>query len=427
MSEPTFTSKPKQQQHFDDSLFDGGEQVPTAAHDDAAYSKAVELIKTRRNLDTIPQLVGNMTRHDKQQFSDQFDLLVRVASGDIVLRTAEVLEIPPLMSLQLALEAKPNVTVGKLRTFLGKFDGAAIAELEPIAGDLKKAVGKAPFLDVFPSGGIWLGDFARLPTLVRWYVETTAPALVAYSISQLADETAIVALAKTLDLDRALWDRWLQAAHGAPGVTSMWKTLAISKFSDINASLEAIAKPGAVRGVETVVGAPTTTTRQQLLESIGLVDKTNEAQFIAAVRHVNPSADDVLWLTDNLGLSAELASDLLVVAPGVTPAHIKTLLFTKHALPTKASTVQAIRKHAGSLTLPQILAQDSTITHATIVESPELRAWYLASASPRDLLQHDLERVPQSREQIADAAHRPPSTASRSNPIEVSRPAPTSQ
>ncbi len=348
----------------------------------------------------LPQLVSFVTKDElKKSYLQKLAQFEKVP-GDISIVCAVELGADVTAVLGTALRSHPKVTASGLRDYLStavtnsslakqfaNVDAALVTQLrEQLPG---------PFTAEIPVILSSLSGIESNGPLVRWFVETSPAPLCA----NIFGEAMTPALVNTLDHEK-LWS-WVDAARSIDMKDALVALVPSIQDPHARARLESLANGRAGMSQEAyyadrdkhdpemhalIAGKPTL---QALLDTAARAHEVSTKDypaFIAELRRLKPSADDVLALSTLSGMHAEDLLALLLTAQGVTAQHVTTFLFRSFAVDilANAKTRATVRTLAPQLRLTELVAFGPNL-HDLILTNAGLLDWFLETAHPRDL------------------------------------------
>jgi hypothetical protein len=348
----------------------------------------------------LPRLVSLLDADRKTTFSsDHFASLGANVSGDVVIQTGEVLELHPTLVVETALAAKAPPTKRELRRFLSKLRGSDANELAPdVIKGLRKVM-TGPLLEELPIASEWIWALSGHAELLTWFIDTTRPSIVALKFAQAGSAelaTTIEALATTKK-----WE-WVDHVHLAQGFDGL-RYIAAAAPDQIKKKLEAKLGPisdereakkfreqhaGDVS--EALDGKPTLRELIDAVARVGRVEGENATKVLAALKKLEPSADDVVAIAPMIGITGEVILELLVGAKGVTSQHVSSYLMLygiEHfSTTTSSSLVKRLRRHMPELRFRELIEAGGGGGLKLLLANASLRDWFFDTATPEDLL-----------------------------------------
>jgi hypothetical protein len=378
----------------------GGAKVTHKLDETAAWPRVDAVLKgNKKDLAQLPLLVTFLGRDKQNELWLERNAELMKLGGNHVLDVMRALGHTPHNVTDFALKATPKVSADKLRAYLRTLDGAALAEVETYSGI--RTVLKGKLLEELPMIASSIEFIGGSRQLVRWLADTTEPALLA---SMFAEQPT-AALARTLDAEK-LW-AWLDHLTGARGYGGLTRLAEATSDPAIKQKIITMLGPFAGEDYDAIAKARDASRdelraaidenekveRAKLMEMIGGAGTTLKQlpleRLVLLFRRAKLSADDVVSaLVGNIEVQKGLP--ILLDTEGVTKSHV-------------------IRYAAGQLDMLQVLRDEklrkrirgklgSTIgmrdllrwidhtTQRALLEDEALRSWYIADATPEDLL-----------------------------------------
>jgi hypothetical protein len=347
--------------------------------------------------DELPRLVSLLNYPDKLAFmADDFPTLGNAVSGDIVLEVGEVVELDVATVLDAALAGKQKPSKTALRKYLTTHSD----NLETLSAErVKKVRGQltGSAIDELPI----LADKVQVLSagLLGWFVETTPPAIVAFTFSKNGDEDLGEKI-EALTTPKK-WD-WVDHVHVAQAyiqLAGIAKKAPDAIKKKLETKLGPVAGPDdqrekfrqdSQRDLGTLLeGKPKL---QELLDAIAAAGYLTEDQVpkaLAAFKRLQPSADDLLALSRVIPNSSVTMFELLLAAKDVTRQHIEMFLFTQYgalSILSKASLLADVRKQVPDLSFRALSENTGGGDQDLLFDSEVLRKWFFETATPEDKL-----------------------------------------
>lgn len=392
-------------QHDDDGI----RETPRAPASNSA--DAAEQIKNfaengKGNAKDMPRLLHMLNNRDRSASFTLMSGLAKHMSGELFLECAEAYRYVVYFAIDAAVDtARPPASDAALRRYLRSRSLEDIVELDAhtkILADVRKLL-PGPL-------GLVLPILAHLPTemhgkqnLVRWYLETTDPAIAAVEIAH----NGTGALAGTLDaIDGWSWLDSLAIGRGVVFASTLQALADATKNPSAKQKLAAMRKDAPAPDADTE--AYQTKARDEQTAAVGgkvttpeLLDMSARAGTISGrpVEAMNAKmkgqhADDILQYCYASRPDFVQAMSLLLGAPDVTAQHVMALidlgmLSDRLAVLRDDRTRNKIRNLVGRATpFLDFFADPSRkeSVHPMMVNDEALRQWLYESKDPRTFL-----------------------------------------
>ena len=375
--------------------------LTTKPDDQGALRQIAQVLSGKAPEEQLPELLTVLKDDDRNAFRpDNKWKQFKKVSGDIALRCAEIIEATTTDALNVALHAKTPISAGGLHRYLSHRDGVELATLDDTTIAALRAQLPAKLVEAIPNITEKVDDLADNPTLLRWFVETTAPGVCAQAMARRMNTF----LADALDKHH-LWSSWVDQLQ-APQVTTELAAVA-NKIKDPHASAVISKLVGTRAGMGAdalaterkahrgelhaeLAGKPTVQSLLTAAGNEGAVGIADLDRLLEAMKRLHATADDVLALSNIANLDRPRTLALLLQANGVTSQHLVGFLQQDGSgieVLADAKIRKAVRDKAPTLTLQDTLALlNADAFHDKIVTNDGLAAWFLETAVPRDLL-----------------------------------------
>lgn len=385
--------------------------IPNAASDASAdaITAVTEFAQTGKGkAKDMPRLLHRISNHDKNNSEVQL-LLPKIAKrmdGDLFLSCAAGFNYPSYFTIDAALEdASPAASAAALRAYLKSRSITELLDLDIDPGVLakvQKVLPKAlaqelPVLAEVPV------EMQRKPNIMRWFIDSTPPAVAAVILVDNASDE----LAATLDaIDRWAWLDALKIGGGVWRAGNM-RLLRATKNKHAQDRLDAILKnapadpdqdttdyqKGAGAELAGAVGGKVTTdSLLDLTARAGAIDHRPEREMKEKIS--GKPAGDVLQFVIAARIALAEALGLLLGAPDVATAHVLALFTTHYDFDERLSALRddrlraKIRKVTGRSVPPTAFFDQSILQliHPGLVKDEALVQWTLESNDPRSYL-----------------------------------------
>lgn len=362
----------------------------------AAPNKIDEILSGHGSARNLPELFSVLQDDQKAKFLERRLGELAKVPGDIALECARLLGAAPGQAVSVGLDGRPPVSRKHLRAFLVERTGKELATNTGGTFDRMKAVMGGALLDAIPSIGRDFRDLSEHAGFLRWFVETTPPAVCAHVMSRAMSP----AMAATLNHEQLWsWSDHLSPLDVTEDIVSVIPLIQDTRARD---KLNVLAGPRGSSGRDAFEAVHTGNLRQalaskptvhELIEAIGRAGRVSEKDVepvLAAMQRLHASADDVLAVASRAPVARGRGLHMLLTAPGVTPQHLMTFLgesMTSVELLADSKLRSDVRSRIHGLRI-QDLARTSyaDALHETIVKNAGLTTWFLDEASPQDLL-----------------------------------------
>jgi hypothetical protein len=378
----------------------GAAKVTHKLDPEAAWPRVDAVLKgDKKDLQQLPLLVTFLEYEQKVLlWSDRHDDLLKLG-GDHVVDVARALGLSPQVAIDWALQSKPKLSADKLRRFLRSLPMTELADIDNFPDIRKVLTGK--LMEELPGVIQSIDQVGRSHQLIRWLAETTNINLLATIFAEHGTET----LARTLD-DEQLWG-WLDHVPAGPAFTRLANMRDASRDPTAKEKMNAVLGPmatGDPAEMEKVRDAGQADLhaalddekidRAKVMDVIGRAGyrghQESYPRIAQLMKRAKLSADDVLAVLLAFDIDVEKGLPTLLDTDGATKSHVLAFLARTPDLFARLKHDKfrnAIRGKLGKgIGLRDLVVELGADDQAAILQDEALRTWYLADATPRDLL-----------------------------------------
>ncbi|MBX3155540.1 MAG: hypothetical protein KF773_06055 [Deltaproteobacteria bacterium] len=374
----------------------------TADRPDEAFVAIDDFIKSGKGVaGDIPTLISRLDVLRKKQLTPRFPELAKRLPGPLVLEVGQALHFQLHFVVDDALRAKPPVTDDALRAFLRSLTTQELVELgdnPPLVKKLRDHL-PGPLAFALPQLAELPETIHTVPELVKWYLQTTTPAVAAMQLLRSPSAGLVETVAKL-----KIWT-WIDeiAIGSSPRIGTNLTLFRASAPEDVQTKIDTkvanhrtgaefeAARPGAHTELKARL-ATRDAKPHALLDAAARSEWPRDLDSDAVRRLAGESASTILQYAMTTLLEPRLALPLL--ADKRAPEVVQAVLFTEWAVTDRLAILKddklraAARQGLGrGFPLRSLIHNDEQLTaHVHVIGDEALRHWAYEDKEPATLL-----------------------------------------